>query len=158
MKKALVSFAAGLVTLGAPLGAAAYGYSVPNYYGWVGTQHAFSPYTYVNVGPYINTSPYASAAAAAYPMQTSSYMYSNQQMYGYSYPQYQNSYPSNYYQSEYYQPTYQSSYYDYSMNRPYTPRYQSPTGDYCYAGYGCYPLYVEDPHQWIYDSWTGTWY
>jgi hypothetical protein len=30
--------------------------------------------------------------------------------------------------------------------------------DYCYSGYGCYPLQVDDPHQWVYDAWTGTWY
>jgi len=29
---------------------------------------------------------------------------------------------------------------------------------YMYSGYGCYPFYVADPHQWVYDYWTGTWY
>ena len=118
-----------------------------SYYGscQIGTQHTFAPYTYVNVDPYT----YTNVGTYQYPAQT--YTYPNQQSYNYSYPQYQ-----GYRQGSYNQPNYRQSY-GYSSYPSYTPYYMS--GDeYCYSGYGCYPFYVEDPHQWVYDSWTGTWY
>ena len=119
-----------------------------SYYGscQIGTQHTFAPYTYVNVDPYT----YTNVGTYQYPAQT--YTYPNQQSYNYSYPQYQTSYS----QGSYNQPNDRQSY-GYSSYPSYTPYYMS--GDeYCYSGYGCYPFYVEDPHQWVYDSWTGTWY
>ncbi len=114
------------------------------------TQHNFSPYTYINTSPYVNVSaPYSYPGSYSYPSYSYSYpMYSSPyaQGYGgtqYSYPSYSYSYPTYMY------PTY---YYDYGYNS-----YNSYDG-YCYSGYGCYPMYVADPHQWLYDPWTGSWY
>ena len=121
-----------------------------SYYGscQIGTQHTFAPYTYVNIDPYT----YTNVGTYQYPAQT--YTYPNQQSSNYSYPQYQG-YSQPNYQSNY-QPSYSQDY-GYSSYPSYTPYYMSG-GEYCYSGYGCYPLYVEDPHQWVYDQWTGTGY
>jgi len=135
--------------VGVPLFAEAFGYAgYPQAYG--GAPHVFAPYTYVNNYPYGNAGTYQ------YPMQASSYSYTYPS-YMYSYPQYQTGYS----QSGYYQPNYQpvsySPNYGYGGYPAYASSYMS--GDeYCYSGYGCYPFYVADPHQWVYDYWTGTWY
>ena len=158
MRQLFASFAAWAVVLGAPIAVGAMSYVDPMMYyapqtSWcgsygycqIGTQHTFAPYTYVNVDPYI----YTNVGTYQYPMQV--YTYPNQQSYNYSYPQYQ-----GYSQGSYNQPNYGQSY-GYSSYPAYTPYYM--WGDeYGYSGYGCYPFYVEDPHQWVYDSWTGTWY
>ena len=75
--------------------------------------------------------------------------YTYEDTYWYSYPQYQSDYYGDHY--------WPSPSYGYESYPSYTPYYMSG-GEYCYSGYGCYPFYVEDPHQWIYDRWTGTWY
>ena len=96
--------------------------------------HIFSPYTSVN---------------AHYPIS-----------YQMQYPtQYQQPYQMNYHPTYSY-PTYSQDYsypsYSYNSNS-YSYSYGSED-QYCYSGYGCYPFPVDDPHQWVYDSWTGTWY
>lgn len=141
-------------------------YQMPQMY-WCGTYYSYSPcastnYAYHNFSPYtnINTSPYVNVSAPQYTYPTS---------YSYSYPSYSYSYPSYSYPSYTY-PSYSYNsydYYDYWYSYPQYQSYSYPTYtydygynsyDYCYSGYGCYPNYVADPHQWIYDSWTGTWY
>lgn len=71
-----------------------------------------------------------------------------------------------YYDYYYYPMTYYPVYYDWDYGWNYWDAgyagYGWDTGyandQYCYAGYGCYPFAVDDPHQWIQDSWTGEWY
>lgn len=92
------------------------------------TEHNFMPYTYVNTMPYVNVNAASYASASSYSYYPT-----------YSYPQY--SQQKSGYQSA---PTYVSEY--------------RSNGEYCYSGYGCYPKPVKDPHQWVYDKWTGTWY
>lgn len=119
------------------------------------------------------------------PQLGTSYQYPSYQP-SYQYPSYQPMYqPSYYQQPQYYQPQYypqysypQSSYYPYSQGGLYQPTVMPPSptqlagitpqpvgghdiwGDpLCswgsgYYGYSCY----QDPHQWIFDPYTGQWY
>jgi hypothetical protein len=112
------------------------------------------------------------------PTYQQSYGYQYPQQYNYYTPQYQQYGQQYYYQPQYQQQSqsqqqyqqYQSSYYapqQYvvnSNNPPYTGSY--PTGDrdpignqLCYyPSYGARYSCDSDPHQWVYDYWTGTWY
>ncbi len=82
----------------------------------------------------------------------------------YYYPEYYYYYPQQYYyypQTYYYQPPA----YSYGYSQPVSYYGGSPTGDadafghdLCYfADYGRSRC-DSDPHQWVYDAWTGTWY
>lgn len=124
-----------------------YPYAMPVNYGY----HNFSPVTY------INTSPYVSVNAPQYASASYAYSYPS---YNYSYPSYQYSYPTYSYSYPSYQNYWYDSYsYNYSSGNSYSYDYWwNDPNDYCYSGYGCYPMQVDDPHQWIYDSWGGSWY
>lgn len=154
MRKSIVNFCTllSLLLLGVPSLALAqyyYPYSgLPVNYAY----HNFSPTTYINTSPYVSVN----APQYTYPSSNSySYPYSYQN-YDYAYPSYSYSYPTYYeywypyetYQHYEYYPTYTHSY-EYWWEDPY---------DYCYSGYGCYPMPVDDPHQWLYDPWSMSWY
>ncbi len=152
MNKSL-AFAASIAFAVPQMAFAQYYYSYPHYPQSINySGHVFAPNTYVNTSPYVNVD------ALQYTYQ-SSYAYSYPS-YAYSYPSYSYSYPSY----NYSYPTYQNNYYDtysynYSGGNSYGSNYWwDDPNYYCYSGYGCYPMPVDDPHQWIYDHWTGNWY
>ena len=137
-----------------------YGWYMPQM-SWCGSYYAYGgcpAYTSYNYSPYMYANSYASAGAYTDAGRSSAYAYARADSYAPSYYPYYMTYQSSYpqYQMNYQQPYYQQ----YQTQNYYQPSHQgnSYQDQYCYSGYGCYPMHVSDPHQWNYDPWTGTWY